>query len=614
MDRIADLLRHGYQFGPPMPTPRTRAGLPESEMRGASLPTTAEMLVDYGSMPAKGVVSQAQRAGQSVSDAIGDPTLANVTDAAVQSGLALSPASPIAGLVAAGAGGLGVLEALRRDYAPSIAGGEAEAKPKLKGTVQEDLAPPPDDDSLDPSQRKRLTDLQRKQARGESLSRAEREEQNTYLQTLQQVATTKAQAKTTASAEADASRRKTAETAYDTEKARDKRFQDTETGKVFAKLGPVAPGVVAAMVGGAAQLPRTLGWAPKGAMNVVTHPITEGTAAGVASAHWPQVYDANYAPTMNPSYAAMQAYIVEAPQGDERAARYRKLIEDKVVSPENPVRDVASKDLYDPTKFSERSALGLIEGLPGSALGSAVVKSVPLLARETVKGVASVPGVIREGYETGMEGAAKAAGARQAAEIEAQVKRGLAAEAQGVADEAARRTGGRTGGAGQGAGRAAGDVIGDPPPPKGQQRVHVDEPSRQTRKPPSSDAGTVKEIPPPRKTVTKEDTDQILRNLVAGKPAGEGLAGYSPQAITERADYLQKLAGTLGTPIDKLLDAGKLKKGPWSIAIGGAVGAGAAPQYEDDTSPTGYRDESGRFAKGGSSLDDAISKAMGGAP
>ena len=129
--------------------------------------------------------------------------------------------------------------------------------------------------------------------------------------------------------------------------------------------------------------------------------------------------------------------------------------------------------------------------------------------------------------------------------------------------------------------------------------------------PPSSDAGTVKAIPPPRKTVTKEDTDQILKNLVAGKPAGEGLSGYSPQAIADRADYLQKLAGSLGTPIDRLLVAGQLKKGPWSVAIGGAVGAGAA--LEDDTSPTGFRDESGRFAKS-KSLDDAIDKAMGGAP
>lgn len=56
------------------------------------------------------------------------------------------------------------------------------------------------------------------------------------------------------------------------------------------------------------------------------------------------------------------------------------------------------------------------------------------------------------------------------------------------------------------------------------------------------------------------------------------------------------------------------RRGNETLGIGVGMGAAAASQYEDDTSPTGYRDESGRFAKGGSSLDDAISKAMGGAP
>ena len=64
----------------------------------------------------------------------------------------------------------------------------------------------------------------------------------------------------------------------------------------------------------------------------------------------------------------------------------------------------------------------------------------------------------------------------------------------------------------------------------------------------------------------------------------------------------------MGTDFDRMLQAGPMK---WGVVVGGGVGAGAASHYEDDTSPTGYRDESGRFAKS-KSLDDAIDKAMGG--
>lgn len=615
MDRLADILRHGYQFGPPMPTPRTRAGLPEGEMRGASLPTTAEMLVDYGSMPAKiatDVAMQPVRAGEAVGEAMTDPSLANVTNAGVQTAFAV--AKPMHALKALGAG-YTVAAAKDAGLDEIIGSAMAQSKgkkaPALKGTIQEGVAPPPEDDPLDPSQRKRLTDLQRKQAKGETLSKAEREEQNTYLQTLQAAASVKATEKAKVDAEAKRAERAEydravmkAEDAFAAEKAKDKSFKDSDVGKLYDKTGGYLP----MMLAGAGGVLRATAKGAPASLKDAAITGAEGTGLAFSAMNAPLVYDAFSTPVKNPTREAMLAYASALPPGHPRKQEFMNLA--RTEDPLNPVNKRAWDELTSLSGQGRRLFSAAVEGVPSALTGSLL----PLAAKETVKGVASVPGLIREGNQLAQKGAATAKAERYAAEAEAQAKRGLAAEARATADEVARRSGGQAAGAAQAAPAGQAQPAPQAPPANPPPGTAVVANPPAPPPPVPANAGTVKTNSPPRKTVTKEDTDQILRNLVSGKPPGEGLAGYSTEAIAERADYLQKLAGSLGAPLDKLLDAGKLKKGPWSIAIGGAAGAGAASQYEDASSPTGYRDESGRFAKGGSSLDDAISKAMGGSP
>lgn len=570
MTTLADLLLYGDRFGPDRPTPRTRAGLPEGEVRSAVLPTPMERALDIGAMPAKlatEVAMQPVRAGEAVGEALSDPSLANVTNAGVQTAFAV--AKPMHALKALGAG---YTAAAAKDA--GLFGSPAEAG------------------GLSPEQNKRKAELQKRIEKAAWKSSAERRAVEAELADLREIE--KEFALGANKGQREEYDRQTAEAQALAKKARarDTRYSDSTLKEVYEKTGgpiPLAAGVAGVVGALHRAAPARQKW-------------LEGTGAAFTVNNAPMGYDAIMSPAVNPEYEAVTALAQNLPDEHPQKQKYIDLSERMRATGQdrNPVNTAAWDQFTDPVLMAKRLGMSGVEGL--TAL-------IGAQAPNAVKGVASVPGLIREGNQLAQKGAATAKIERYAAEAEAQAKRGLAAEARATADEVARRSSGQAAGAAQ-AGAAAKPVVPPAPPPANPQPGTAVVANPPAPPPPvPANAGTVKANSPPRKTVTKEDTDQILRNLVSGKPAGEGLAGYSTEAIAERADYLQKLAGSLGAPIEKLLDAGKLKKGPWSIAVGGSVGAGAA--LEDDTSPTGYRDESGRFAKS-KSLDDAIDKAMGG--
>jgi hypothetical protein len=77
------------------------------------------------------------------------------------------------------------------------------------------------------------------------------------------------------------------------------------------------------------------------------------------------------------------------------------------ISKENPVRTEAEANLYDPKKFAERSAIGLLEGVAGGFAGGEapsaakyLLKSLPRTAEE----VGKVPGYLGRGLVSGFSG------------------------------------------------------------------------------------------------------------------------------------------------------------------------------------------------------------------
>jgi len=683
MDRIADLLRHGYRFGPALPTPRTRAGLPEGEMRGASLPTTAEMLVDYGSMPAKiatEVAMQPVRAGEAVGEAVMDPSIANVTNAGVQTAFAV--AKPVHALKALGAGyvaAAGKDAGLDEIIGSAMAQSKGKKAPALKGTVQDDVTPPPEDDPLDPSQRQRLTVLQTKQAKGEKLSLAERQEQNTYLQTLQTAASAKATEK--ARVESDAKRAERAEydrsvmkaeDAFTAEKAKDKSFKDSDVGKVYDKTGGYLP----MMLAGAGGVLRATAKGVPASFKDAAITGAEGTGLAFSAMNAPLVYDAFSTPVKNPTREAMLAYASALPPGHPRKEEFMNLA--RTEDPLNPVNKRAWDELTSLSGQGRRLFSAAVEGVPSALTGALL----PSAAKETIKGVAGVPGLIREGNQVAQGRAAAAKSQRYGAEAEAGAKRALAAdnrvlalEAEAAAAEAQRRLAGQKAGAVQPAppgqaqpappvapppqpavvanpppalpppavppavvappvgGQQAPVPVGPPPPPPPPAKSTV--PSNAGQQPSKSAPASgprytqahsslmedqftsaLKTKPGPIQPNEKEaarwaaDTQKLFASKGMDVPSTENLVKRFMGSATV-LKFLQSQGADITDPNVVRL---AFRRGNETLGIGVGMGAAAASQYEDDTSPTGYRDESGRFAKGGSSLDDAISKAMGGAP
>jgi hypothetical protein len=233
-----------------------------------------------------------------------------------------------------------------------------------------------DVDPLGPDQRARLKVLQDKQAKGRTLSRAEREEQGTYLQTLQAAATAKAEGDARNKEAAGRAERQEYDEAVDyagkvrdDALAKDFRFQDTELGKTWNEISGVAPFGAAFGAGALTRLGTGPGQSFAGkVVKDYALPIVSGTGAAFAAQNVPLFANMG-APANNPQKEAFLAYARELPQGHPRKQEmmdYAQRLPD-----ENPVQSEA----YD--QFNEglgkRLGVAALEGLTFGKLGASAV-------------------------------------------------------------------------------------------------------------------------------------------------------------------------------------------------------------------------------------------------
>ena len=361
-------------FGPVTQASRAgRMAQPQGEMRAAPMeafwPAPAQIAAEVAKAP--------YYAGEAIGEAALDPTLANVTDAGARTAMlvpTLRGARAAAGVLA---GGYGVAAA--RDIGIDPIGGAEANEP----------------DPLDPGQRARLNALQAKQAKGRSLSKAERLEQESYNGVLAAASSRAAELRAEAKAAEDASAQAeydrsvgNAELARDKELADNQRFSDSEVGKVYAKTGIITPFLAAAGVGAVSRLSSGGGNAIKN----YAVPAAEGGAAGIVTANYPLMHDSYFTRPDNPERRAYEAYARELPPGHPRKQEWQDYARE--LPQENPVRAVASAELYDPVKLAERSGLGVVEGVLGGVTGSQLAK----LPGRAIEGAAAIPGRVRAAY------------------------------------------------------------------------------------------------------------------------------------------------------------------------------------------------------------------------
>ncbi len=360
-----------YGFGPMTPT--TVAGYPNDYLDVAPEPRSwLGTAADIGSFPARAYVNQIDAAGTGIADAMLDPSLANITNAGVQTGMALM--SPTLTTVS-GLGGLGLAALRDANFIPS-----ADAKNLRRPSPQPVVAAPSVPEPVDPVFEKIKDDpslialYQQIKAEQNNATRdypgrngdASRAEAAGRVKDLQgQFAA--------ALAQRDAAKQGiydqqvlNANSARDIELGRDRRFSDTEVGKVYDKLGGYAPLVAGFLPGVVSRL----AYGPAKTLGSALIRDAEGATFGIGANNVPLVYNSFSTEVDNPEQRAYEAYAYGLPDGhpdkikaQEMADRLPKL---------NPIREQAQEELYDLYKFAERAGMGAFEGWGGNRLGQMV--------------------------------------------------------------------------------------------------------------------------------------------------------------------------------------------------------------------------------------------------
>jgi hypothetical protein len=160
-----------------------------------------------------------------------------------------------------------------------------------------------------------------------------------------------------------------AESLRDKELARDRRFSDTNTGKVWEATGGLAPFFFGAATGGLSRAATGGGSAAKDYLL----PGALGALGGASSANVPLAYNALFTEPDNPQRRAFDAYARELPPDHPRRQEFADYA--SKLPEANPVRTSASAEFYDPIKLAERAGMGGIEGFLGGMVGSDVARA-----------------------------------------------------------------------------------------------------------------------------------------------------------------------------------------------------------------------------------------------
>lgn len=357
-----------YGFGPMTPT--TIAGRPNDFVSSRDPdPTWGDLALSAAEFPARATVGQIDAAGQGIADALIDPSLANVTNAGVNTGLALmSPELT----VASGLGGLGLAALRDADVIPS-----AEARrlrhPAPVAAAPAPLAPAHVDPVLekvkdDPSLLALYQQIKIEQnnatrdypGRNGDASRAAAAARVQDLQGQFSAALAKRDAAKQAIYDQQVTN---ALAARDVELGRDRRFSDTEVGKVYDKLGGYAP-LVAGFVPGVVS---RLAYGPAKTLGNALLRDAEGITFGIGANNVPLAYNSFATEVDNPEQRAYAAYAYNLPDGHPDKVKAQAMADS--LPKLNPIREESQEELYDPEKLKERAIMGGFEGWGGNRLG-----------------------------------------------------------------------------------------------------------------------------------------------------------------------------------------------------------------------------------------------------
>lgn len=175
-----------------------------------------------------------------------------------------------------------------------------------------------------------------------------------------------------------------AESARNTELARERRFSETNTGRLFEETGGLAPMAMSMPFG---MLSRA---ASGGGSRVKDYlmPALAGGGAGITAANVPLAYDSLYTEAENPQRRAYEAYARELPPTHPRRQEWMDYA--RSLPEENPIRREASRQLYDPMLLAKRTGLGAVEGVLGG-LGGAELWRTPSRLSGMLRGRQSPP-------------------------------------------------------------------------------------------------------------------------------------------------------------------------------------------------------------------------------
>ncbi len=341
------------------PTPEQRAYLsmvaPEKEER-------SERLSALGAEAS--MIPQAMRAGSAIGDAAQDPTLANVTNAGVQT--AFTALRPLAAAKILGAGYAGAAAQQSGLFDTSA---EAQSKkggaPKvvLPGLTQEQQ-------SFYDAAEKRL----REDDFGSSSDRRQVQQQLQELRTLSNdfvrenaASERRLQEKTKGDAQAEYTRQVAdSEAAFKDEMSRNKRFDRTPIGEMYEKTGGYAPFVA----GTAAGALFRAGAGPNSLMTKYVVPTAAGAVAGAFAPNAPSYYNSTHTPPDNPKKRAYEARAEALPPEHPRRQEFFDYA--KSLPEANPVREAALKDMT-LVNILARSGMGAAEGAIGGFGGGDII-------------------------------------------------------------------------------------------------------------------------------------------------------------------------------------------------------------------------------------------------
>lgn len=436
-------------------------------------------LMDAAPVPAQvatavgeGIVNQPFVAGKALSDAYSDPSLANLTNAGVQTAMTIPTAKGFAAALGVGATGLGIAGAQQAglgfsspamaDLSPADQARRAELerqlalKPGEPGYLKPGTADNPGprvtaQRSIEDLNRKDLEDT--KDRRNAALRKEEADAGQKRADEAAALAQKRADEATDKKRKDDAysEAERRAYTARDDALKLKDPWRETPTGKIITALGGSAPFIAGA--GGGAVARWGMGHLPVsptigGGLNLAARvglPIIGGTGAAYGVNVMKPYHEAQ-GETINPEYSAEKALVENLPDGHPRKAAAEKNMADGDNYPrENFVKKKAEEQLDDWPAMLRRSAMeGAFSGITGSEIYNGISRMPKAIGAKRTEW--------HEGQALANEAEVRARSARSAnqrqpdSERQLAVADGLAQPAANVGGASTRQAGGSSGG------------------------------------------------------------------------------------------------------------------------------------------------------------------------